>query len=173
MFGPGYVWLVKRNQIAANEKMRLAILATYNAGSPYPGAHFRQQTLDMNTANTGVSGDMTAYAYSNTMKGAEGTPPVGDHVKAYATGMGTGQPNAAPAYSGSAGSFGRYSGLNEDRVPRAPGGALIDVLLGVSTWEHTWLRDWGIGGKRKFLEAWWNKIDWEVVMERGGFEKGK
>ncbi|KAL9581379.1 MAG: hypothetical protein Q9212_003932 [Teloschistes hypoglaucus] len=171
MFGPGYVWLVKRNQDLKNDRMGLSILATYNAGSPYPGAHFRQQALDMNTANTGVVGDMSPYGYAKMMKGENDENPVRGDLKPYATGAGTGKPNSAPAYTGSAGSFGSQSKISQEMPRRAPGGALVDVLLGVSTWEHVWLRDWGVAGKRRFLEAWWNKIDWEVVMERSGYGK--
>ncbi|KAL8775155.1 MAG: hypothetical protein Q9194_003854 [Teloschistes cf. exilis] len=171
MFGPGYVWLVKRNQYLKNDKMGLSILATYNAGSPYPGAHFRQQALDMNTANTGVVGDMSPYAYARMMKGELENKPASDDLKPYATGAGTGKPNTAPVYSGSAGSFGAHSKASREMPRRAPGGALVDVLLGISTWEHVWLRDWGVAGKGKFLEAWWDKIDWEVVMERSGYGK--
>jgi Fe-Mn family superoxide dismutase len=44
MFGPGFVWLVKD----LNSGL-LRIVCTYNAGSPYPGAHARRQAVDMNT----------------------------------------------------------------------------------------------------------------------------
>ncbi len=67
--------------------------------------------------------------------------------------------------AGSAGVMGQYS-RHDKRA--APGGADLDVLLGVSTWEHVWLRDWGVGGKRQFLEAWWDRIDWGVVDELAG-----
>ena len=50
MFGPGFVWLVKH---PATRKFSL--LTTYLAGSPYPGAHFRKQAVDMNTADTTIS----------------------------------------------------------------------------------------------------------------------
>jgi Fe-Mn family superoxide dismutase len=43
MFGPGFVWLVKAGP--GNYK----VLTTYLAGSPYPGAHWRAQSTDMNT----------------------------------------------------------------------------------------------------------------------------
>jgi Fe-Mn family superoxide dismutase len=49
MFGPGFVWLVKTKGL---QKYRL--LTTYLAGSPYPGAHFRKQALDMNTQHDDV-----------------------------------------------------------------------------------------------------------------------
>lgn len=44
MFGPGFVWLVKDRP-----SRKYKILCTYLAGSPYPGAHYRRQTVDMNT----------------------------------------------------------------------------------------------------------------------------
>ncbi|UKZ77477.1 hypothetical protein TrVFT333_005198 [Trichoderma virens FT-333] len=53
MFGPGFVWLVK----AGPGDYRL--LPTYLAGSPYPGAHWRMQSTDMNT----VGSDGSARTY--------------------------------------------------------------------------------------------------------------
>ncbi|KAL8908766.1 MAG: hypothetical protein Q9207_000623 [Kuettlingeria erythrocarpa] len=185
MFGPGYVWLVKRTGATLNNDMKLSILATYNAGSPYPGAHFRLQPLDMNTANTGVTADMTPNQYARMMRGEEGTYAHDERLSPYVAGLGTGQPNAPPAVNkGTAGSFGSYSNTSQISLlhgqRRAPGGALVEVLLGVSTWEHVWLREYGFGGKngfggkREFLEAWWEKIDWGLVSERGGgFARGK
>ena len=38
----------------------------------------------------------------------------------------------------------------------------------VSTWEHVWLRDWGVGGKAAFLDAWWDRIDWGIVEQNAG-----
>lgn len=110
------------------------------------------------------------------MKGEEGTYPNDQRLRPYATGMGTGNPNAPnEAIKGTAGSFGLFSNTNQNPLVggqrKAPGGALVEVLLGVSTWEHVWLRDYGFGGKRKFLEAWWDRIDWELVYQRSGFGK--
>lgn len=48
MFGPGYVWLVMDN--APTLAPSFKVLATYIAGSPYPGAHWRRQEVDLNTA---------------------------------------------------------------------------------------------------------------------------
>lgn len=64
-----------------------------------------------------------------------------------------------------AGSFGQTS-LFGRKEKIAYGGADLDVLLGVNTWQHVWLRDWGIGGKKQFLEEWWEAIDWDVVESR-------
>ena len=69
---------------------------------------------------------------------------------------------------GSAGSFGGHA---KGTKFLAPGGQDLDVLMCVSTWEHTWLRDWGFGGKRRFLEAWWQMIDWEKVYLHSGLQQ--
>ncbi|KAG6053136.1 hypothetical protein E4U17_005002 [Claviceps sp. LM77 group G4] len=50
MFGPGFVWLVRCGP--ANYRL----LTTYLAGSPYPGAHWRAQSTDMNTVGNEGSG---------------------------------------------------------------------------------------------------------------------
>lgn len=41
--------------------------------------------------------------------------------------------------------------------------ALITPLLCVSTWEHAWLPTWGVNGKRQYLEAWWDHINWDKL----------
>lgn len=50
----------------------------------------------------------------------------------------------------------------------APGGIDVTPILCLNTWEHVWLRDYGIGaggfgGKRAFVDNWWHCIDWEKV----------
>ncbi|KAI9845490.1 MAG: hypothetical protein M1837_004829 [Sclerophora amabilis] len=65
-------------------------------------------------------------------------------------------------------------GVASNQKRLAPGGINIVPILCVNTWQHVWLRDWGVGGKRWFLEAWWDKIDWEVVASKAvntGFRK--
>jgi Fe-Mn family superoxide dismutase len=49
-FGPGFVWLVKHPL-----RKKYSILTTYLAGSPYPGAHYRRQEVDMNTEDKSIS----------------------------------------------------------------------------------------------------------------------
>ena len=65
-----------------------------------------------------------------------------------------------------AGSFGSSALFAGKESKLAYGGAAIDVLLGVNTWQHVWLMDWGVGGKKEFLENWWETIDWNVVEKR-------
>ncbi|KAL9946090.1 hypothetical protein D7B24_005987 [Verticillium nonalfalfae] len=149
MFGPGFVWLVKASSSAASTGPSAAgilssaggpasssssssaaagaspsgaeyrILTTYLAGTPYPGAHWRLQGRDMNTA--GAAGSASGFLRSTQRASQLGAKPPG----------------------------------SLDLVP----------LLCLNTWEHTWLRDYGIGGKRAFAEAWWDAVDWSVVAE--------
>jgi Fe-Mn family superoxide dismutase len=58
MFGPGFVWLVK------TKNNKYSLLNTYLAGSPYPGAHYRKQPVDMNTEDKSVS-ETLQRIYSN------------------------------------------------------------------------------------------------------------
>lgn len=62
-----------------------------------------------------------------------------------------------------AGSFGSTSLFPGKESKLAYGGADVDILLGVNTWQHVWLMDWGVGGKKEFLEGWWGAIDWDMV----------
>ncbi|KAK8138414.1 Fe superoxide dismutase [Apiospora sp. TS-2023a] len=52
----------------------------------------------------------------------------------------------------------------------APGGIDVIPLLCVSTWEHMYLRDYGVAGKRQYLENWWNAVDWTKVSDRAQIE---
>jgi superoxide dismutase, Fe-Mn family len=63
MFGPGFLWLVR----AGPSDYR--ILPTYLAGSPYPGAHWRAQSADLNTL--GADGSAHAHLRSHAL-GARG-----------------------------------------------------------------------------------------------------
>jgi len=121
-----------------SQKPPLAILNTYLAGSPYPQAHFRRQETDMNTAE-GVMEGTNAPTWALRQQGT-GRSAVGLQ--------------------------GVVSGLPQIRTPRgmlAPGGQDLQVLMCLSTWEHVWLPDYGVGGKAEYLERIWDHIDWSKV----------
>lgn len=114
------------------------VLATYLAGSPYREAHWRRQGTDMNT-NEGPSSMERTGVSAEYLARAN---------LAAGNGYGTQWSKAT-----------------------APGGIEVMPVLCVSTWEHVWLRDYGVGaggrgGKRMFLENWWNAIDWNKAGER-------
>lgn len=67
------------------------------------------------------------------------------------------------------GTFGPSAGQNTAAAKKPLGGIDIAPLLCVNTWEHAWLRDYGVKGKSAYLRAWWDKIDWDMVRQGGTF----
>ncbi|ATZ45637.1 Bcsod3 [Botrytis cinerea B05.10] len=63
---------------------------------------------------------------------------------------------------------GAHGHLSKERKP--PGGIEATPILCVNTWEHVWIADYGmgtddVGGKKVYVENWWNVIDWNVVAD--------
>jgi len=128
MFGNGFVWLIKDDT-----QGQLRLLCTYNAGSPWPRAHYRQQNRDM--ANT----------YAHVGRDAAETQRLNN-------------------VQNQVGSIGRYS------KPSTEGQPAINALTGgpilcVNAWQHMYLRDYGVRGKRQYLANWWERIDWGLVEQ--------
>jgi Fe-Mn family superoxide dismutase len=72
-------------------------------------------------------------------------------------------------------------GEPEKRAP-APGGIEVQPLLCLNTWEHVYLRDYGLGergmgqgqgGRTAFAENWWEVIDWEAVNHEANVTRPK
>ncbi|KAG9196706.1 superoxide dismutase, Fe-Mn family [Alternaria panax] len=63
------------------------------------------------------------------------------------------------------GAFGPNSQQPDQRPKKPLGGTDVVPLLCVNTWEHVWLHDYGVRGKRAFLEKWWDSIDWDFVAQ--------
>ncbi|KIW50922.1 hypothetical protein PV05_09699 [Exophiala xenobiotica] len=133
MFGNGFVWLMKPPSAGG-----MTILATYNAGSPYPEAAPRRDTRDMANFNGRQLAD-------DLKSGVAGRPRV------IASGGQT------------AGSFGQFSA---NQTNRFTGLLNAQPILCVNVWEHQWIPDYGVLGKRAYLTAWWDCIDWQVVENR-------
>lgn len=134
MFGPGFVWLVRLNNLPGRPDA-FRLLTTYLAGSPYPGAHARRQGVDMNTVG-----------------GAGASPAARQPAESY--------------LAQQARALGRGATMGEKAV--APGGVDLVPVLCLNTWEHVWLTDYGVGaggkgGKRAFVEKWWDRINWNEV----------
>jgi Fe-Mn family superoxide dismutase len=143
MFGPGFVWLVKTSQPGL--PVAFKILTTYLAGSPYSGAHWRRQDVDMNT-ETGSWNDTAIQTGRNYLDNS------------------------------SYGAGNRRKPATAKRHEHAPGGTDVHPVLCLNTWEHVWLWDYGFGanqggGKLKYAENWWNKIDWELVQKEANIQR--
>lgn len=130
MFGPGFVWLVK------TKEQKFSLLTTYLGGSPYPGAHYRRQTVDMNTEeNTSRSESVSALLRSK-LRG----PPVnqvGAHGPLSRKEKAPGGIELTPVLC-----------LNTWEHVYLP-----DYGVGAA----------GTGGKTAYAQNWWHKIDWNVV----------
>lgn len=92
-----------------------------------------------------------------------GTPLSGAHYRRQSQDLNAQNPDTYQQLN-SAGSFGPAAKIvKKDRKPL--GGVDVVPLLCVNTWQHVYLHDYGVTGKMKYLEAWWDKINWNVVQE--------
>lgn len=56
--------------------------------------------------------------------------------------------------------------MNPDEKDRSPNSLVSYPILCLNVWQHMWIPDYGIMGKRQYLGAWWERIDWQVVFNR-------
>ncbi|MGH7141686.1 MAG: superoxide dismutase [Minisyncoccia bacterium] len=47
--------------------------------------------------------------------------------------------------------------------------ATLPIILALDVWEHAYTIDYGVGGKAKYIDAFFNNLNWQVMEER--FEK--
>lgn len=136
MFGPGFVWLVQQMDAPGAQARPFKVLTTYQAGSPYPTAHWRSQGVDMNNHGGSREGGAVVKEYFNRQNVAN---------------------RREPLHGGGSDVASRIN-----RIP--PGGTNVVPVLCVNTWEHVWMWDYGVGGKADFVQNWWNIIDWGRVQ---------
>jgi Fe-Mn family superoxide dismutase len=92
-----------------------------------------------------------------------GSPLSGAHYRRQSHDLNTHNVDSHQALN-KVGAFG--AAANQNQGPKKPlGGVDVVPLLCVNTWEHVWLQDYGVRGKRQFLEAWWDRIDWNMVEQ--------
>jgi superoxide dismutase, Fe-Mn family len=92
-----------------------------------------------------------------------GSPLSGAHYRRQSHDLNTHNVDSYQALN-KVGAFGAAS--KQNMGPKKPlGGVDIVPALCVNTWEHAWLHDYGVKGKREYLERWWNKIDWDMVRQ--------
>ncbi|EAT89087.1 hypothetical protein SNOG_03882 [Parastagonospora nodorum SN15] len=92
-----------------------------------------------------------------------GSPLAGAHYRRQSHDLNTHNADSYQALN-TVGTFG--SAAKQNLQPKKPlGGVDVVPLLCVNTWEHAWLHDYGVRGKRQYLEAWWDKIDWNWVRQ--------
>lgn len=90
-----------------------------------------------------------------------GTPYPAAHARRQSQDMAT-HSSDIQAEAGFAGSMGAFS-QNQKNV--GPGALDIQPILCVNTWEHAWMMDYGIAGKDEYLERWWDRVNWDIVLD--------
>lgn len=56
--------------------------------------------------------------------------------------------------------------LQENSITAGNSLPYLVPLLNINVWQHAYLHDYGVFGKRRYLENVWNTIDWSVVEAR-------
>lgn len=93
-----------------------------------------------------------------------GSPLSGAHERRQSHDLNTHNADSYRDVVNKAGTFG--AAAKQDQGRKKPlGGVDVVPLLCVNTWQHVWLHDYGVRGRRKYLNAWWDKIDWEIVRQ--------
>lgn len=64
------------------------------------------------------------------------------------------------------GSFGAHSVSGKENAKYPPGGTQVIPVLCVNTWEHVYIYNFGLAGKRQYLANWWACIDWHQVEQK-------
>lgn len=151
MFGPGFVWLVMYGPGAtgaSHSGKKFGLLNTYLAGSPYSGAHFRKQAVDMNTQADPVTYPLDIL---DSLPVVNGAGAHGRHSEK--------QKKKAPG------------GL--DVTPVLCINTWEHVWLPDYGIEGA--TDYATGavyqGKREFAERWWRRINWRTVANYGNIGK--
>ncbi|KAF2280867.1 Fe superoxide dismutase-like protein [Westerdykella ornata] len=94
-----------------------------------------------------------------------GSPLSGAHYRRQSHDLTTHNPDSYQELN-PVGAFGSAARRGAEKREQKPlGGVDVVPLLCVNTWEHVWLHDYGVRGKMRFLEKWWEKINWNVVQE--------
>ncbi len=140
-----------------------------------PGFVWLVRTRDPQSGNSENFRVLTTYL--------AGTPYPGAHWRRQATDMNTvggvspdGQAGAHRYFDQSANAYAAAGLPQAGKKEIAPGGVELWPVLCLNTWEHVWLRDYGIGqggmgGKVQYAEAWWDAIDWDRVNESARIDR--
>lgn len=143
MFGPGFVWLVKTSQPGL--PVAFKVLATYSAGSPYPAAHWRRQSVDMATAASGFND--------------AGIEAGRDYLEK--TAYGAGKTNNAAAKKV------QHAPGGTDLLPVL----CLNTWEHVWLWDYGFGVGQSGGGKLAYAEKWWKQINWELVQKEANVQR--
>jgi Fe-Mn family superoxide dismutase len=140
-----------RNDFSSLETLRETFLATAEAMFG-PGFVWLVQTNDTQLGNLRILPTYLA-----------GSPLSAAHYRRQSHDLNTHNADSYQALN-TVGTFG--AAAKQNNAPKKPlGGVDVLPLLCVNTWEHVWLHDYGVRGKRAYLEKWWDRINWDLVRQ--------
>lgn len=64
------------------------------------------------------------------------------------------------------GYMGPSSDAAKEKARLPPGGTTVMPVMCASTWEHTYVYDFGLHGKMRYLNDFWDAVDWHVINNR-------
>lgn len=140
MFGPGFVWLVWTRKPGDGS-------SAYDSS----GGSFR-------VLSTYIAGT----PYSEAGYRQQGLDMATNNAGTFATYQ---QEQRQGSVTNTVGSFGPMSAGAKQDAKYPPGGTQVVPVLCVNTWEHVYIYDFGLGGKRRYLSEWWDAIDWHKVQQ--------
>lgn len=134
MFGPGFVWLVWAYHPDENSSTAMSKKGDWRILTTYlAGTPYPEAGYRHQGLDMNTSNAATFDAY----RAAE---PVNN-----------------------VGAFGPHSAAGKAQALIPPGATKVAPVLCVNTWSHVYHYDFGLLGKRKYLNDWWEAIDWSYV----------
>ncbi|CAG8443558.1 6186_t:CDS:2 [Acaulospora morrowiae] len=156
LFGSGWTWLV------LTEFRVLRIINTYNAG--------------IINDKTGTLPKANACSTSLLLSFQSGTPLDTTRLQSYDPNNHPSPLPDSPFFFTATSPFSPTANINESTKPLPPPSIKLVQepthqskfipLLALNVWEHAYLRDFGMEGKEKYIDAFWNCVDWYKVEER-------
>lgn len=193
MFGSGTVWLVE------DEKLTLRIICCFNGGTPLAPARLHlvdKNLLPESPSSTDVR-DATLFQ-SMAVQGSDPSPEaLASDALASSTNRleearkdllvtldtlleGRRKPDAgarsdslvddATAAASAPSTWPKTATQFDALMHRPPFGLPLVPILACSVWEHAYMLDYGTD-RKKYLEDWWNSINWEHVHHYMGADE--
>ncbi|KAK4205336.1 putative mitochondrial SSU ribosomal protein S26 precursor [Triangularia verruculosa] len=156
MFGPGFVWLVRTDRPLQKQGFR--VLTTYLSGSPYPGAHWRKQSLNTAT-DIGVSTEKGLQAGKNYLEHSvmgAGRSASNFRKEDFAPGGVALEPVLCL-------NTWEHVWLFEYGFGGAPKSVLSQTKAAAEGGEGEGEAENAKSGKEVYAEKWWEHVDWNVV----------
>lgn len=144
MSGSGYLWLV------VDKKKQLGILPTFGAGTPLVQARYQRGDPD-----DVLGEELKSLASAKEETPSEGSPAAatdGDSTRSAAQQL-TEQVELLAAQEAGPQARAVYRAIVDE----------INPIMCLNVHERAWLQDHGVWGKEKYIQGFWNVLDWSRI----------